>query len=119
MKALASRSEIGPVTSLTPPLEWGSSHPRSGAVKAWPAEFLVFIALLDFRRRNRLRKGQRQRVSIVGRGLAALLHVRLAFQHQQVAPVDVIARTRQIRRHLFVGLDRAAQLANSSGPTYK
>jgi hypothetical protein len=49
---------------------WGSSHPRAGAVDAIPAEYLfVFIALLDFRRRNRLRKGQRQCVAVVGASL--------------------------------------------------
>jgi hypothetical protein len=31
-------------------------------------------------------------MAIVRARLAALLHVRLAFQHQQIAPIDVIAR---------------------------
>src|SRR5665811_589138 len=43
------------------------------------------------------------------RGLAALLHVGFGLQHQWVAPVDVIPRSRQVRRHLFIRLDRAVQ----------
>jgi hypothetical protein len=43
-----------------------------------------------------VREGQRQRVAVIGRGMAALLHVRLALQHQQVAPIDVIFRSRQV-----------------------
>ena len=34
------------------------------------ADVVLFIALLDFRRRHFLREGQRQRVSVVGRRLA-------------------------------------------------
>jgi hypothetical protein len=41
------------------------------------------------RRRHRLRERQREGVAIVGRRLAALLHLRLASQHQQIAPADV------------------------------
>jgi hypothetical protein len=52
-----------------------------------------------------LRQGQRQRVSVVGRRLTALLHVGFALQYQQVAPVDVIPRSRQVGRHLFIALD--------------
>jgi hypothetical protein len=37
------------------------------------------------------------------------LRICLAFQHQQVAPVDVIARARQVHRRLFVPLDGAGQ----------
>jgi hypothetical protein len=57
--------------------------------------------------RRGLRKCQRERVAVVRARQAALLHVRLAFQHQQVAPVNVIPRARQVRRKLFVLLDRA------------
>jgi transcriptional regulator with XRE-family HTH domain len=41
-----------------------------------------FVALLELRRRHRLRKGQGQRVAVVRARLAALLHVRLAFEYQ-------------------------------------
>jgi len=91
--------------------EWGSSHPRARAVDpAVPAELVVFVALFFLLwRRHRLGEGQRQRVSVVGRRLAALLNLDFRFQHQQIATVDVIPRARQIRRHLFVGLYRAGQ----------
>jgi hypothetical protein len=68
---------------------------------AIPAEFFFFVGLLDFRRRHGLCEGQREGVSVVGRCLAALLHVGLAFEHQQVAPVDVVARARQVQRASF------------------
>jgi hypothetical protein len=51
-------------------------------------------------------KGQRQRVAVIGRGLAALLHVGLALQHQQIAPVDVVARARQVGGHLMLSVSR-------------
>ena len=60
-----------------------SSHPPSGAVDARPAELVLFVALFFLlRRRHRLRKGQGQRVAVVRARLAALLHVRLAFEYQ-------------------------------------
>jgi hypothetical protein len=47
----------------------------------------------------------------------ARLHVGLAFQYQQVAPVDVIPGARQVRRHLLIGLDGAiCQVASSHPP---
>jgi alpha-L-fucosidase len=42
---------------------------------AIPAEFVFFVGLFDFRWHHGLREGQRQRIAVVGRGLAALLHV--------------------------------------------
>jgi hypothetical protein len=42
---------------------------------AIPAEFFLLVLFFDFRRLHGLRKGQRERVPVVGRGLAALLHV--------------------------------------------
>jgi hypothetical protein len=48
-------------------------------------------------------------VAVIGRGLAALLHVGFRFQHQQVAPVDVVARARQVGRHLLIGFNRPVQ----------
>ena len=47
----------------------------------------------------------------VGRRLAAILHVGFRFQHQQVAPADLIARARQVHRHLFVLLGRVGEQA--------
>jgi hypothetical protein len=52
------------------------------------------------RRRHGPRERQRQRVPIIRARLAARLHVGFRFQHQQVAPVDVISRARQVGRHL-------------------
>jgi hypothetical protein len=37
----------------------------------------LFVLFFDFRRFHGLCKGQRQRVAVIGRGLAARLHVRL------------------------------------------
>jgi hypothetical protein len=59
MKPLASRGEICAVTSLSPPLTGGLiASTLRGRLTAVPAEFIVFVtlALLDFRRRNRLRE---------------------------------------------------------------
>jgi len=61
------------VTSFVRRFQWDSSHPRFGAIGATSAEFFVFVALLDFRRGHRLRKGQRQR--------------QLAYQHTAIARV--------------------------------
>jgi hypothetical protein len=69
----------------------------------------LFVHFFDLRRFHGLREGQRQRVAVIRRGLAALLHVGLALQHQQIAPVDVIPRARQIGRQLFVALDVATR----------
>ena len=41
-------------------------------MSALPAELVVFIALFLLRRRNRLRKGQRQRIAVVRTRLSAL-----------------------------------------------
>jgi hypothetical protein len=92
---LAPRNEIGGGRvreELVRSFEWDSSHPRSWAVDAIPAaEFIILVALLFLRwRRQDLSEGQRQRVSVVGRRLTALLHVGLALDHKKVAPVDVI-----------------------------
>jgi hypothetical protein len=86
-----------------------SSHPPRAAAAVPPhvAEFVLFVRFFDLRRRHGLRKGQRQRVSVVGARLAALLHVGFRFQHQQVAPVDVIPRAREVGRELFVLVGRA------------
>jgi hypothetical protein len=67
------------------------------------------VGFFDFRRLHGLRKGQRQRVPVIGRGLAALLHIGLRLQHQQIAPVDVISRARQVGRHLLIRLDGSAE----------
>ena len=63
-------------------------HPPDGFIASTPsccclytAEFFLFVLFFDFRRRHWLRKGQREGVSVAGRGLAALLHVGFAFQH--------------------------------------
>jgi hypothetical protein len=47
-----------------------SSHPARAAAAAVPPEFFLFVLLLDFRRRHGLRKSPRQRVAVIGRGLA-------------------------------------------------
>jgi hypothetical protein len=42
-------------------------------VTAIPAELFLVVLFFDLRRLHGLRKGQRQRVAVIGRGLAALL----------------------------------------------
>jgi hypothetical protein len=58
-----------------------SSNPPRTAAPGVPPECLLLVLLFDFGRRHGLRKGQHQGVAVVARGLAALLHVGLAFQH--------------------------------------
>src|SRR5450432_3161369 len=72
-------------------LPCGSSHPPRIAAPPVSPELFLFVLFLNFRRLRGLRKGQRQRIAVIGRGLAALLHVGLGLQHQQVAAVDVIS----------------------------
>jgi hypothetical protein len=60
-------------------------------------------------RQHGLREGQREGVAVIRRSLAALLHVGLAFKHQQVAAIDVVTGPGEIHRHLFIGLDRAME----------
>jgi hypothetical protein len=64
----------------------------------------LLVLFFDLRRLHGLRKGQRQGVAVIGRGLAALLHVGLRLQHQQITPVDVIPRACQISRHFLIRL---------------
>jgi hypothetical protein len=45
--------------------------------------------------------GYAKGVAVMRARLAALLHVRLGLQHQQVAPVDVMARSRQVEPPSF------------------
>jgi hypothetical protein len=102
---------LGPF-KFKPPRPWRS--PIDPALAPWrhrihPPELLPLYrpnssssSSFDFRRRHGLRERQREGVAVIGRGLAALLHVGFRFQHQQVAPVDVIPRARQVGCHLLV-----------------
>jgi hypothetical protein len=59
-----------------------SSHPPAGTAAATvPTEFFLFVLFFDLRRLHGLREGQRERVAVIARGLAALLHVGLRFQY--------------------------------------
>jgi hypothetical protein len=59
-----------------------SSHPPTGTAATGVSPEFFFVLFFDLRRHHGLRKGQRQRIAAIGRGLTALLHVRRAFEHR-------------------------------------
>jgi hypothetical protein len=72
------------------PPEWRHRiHPPALLLRGI-SRILLFVFFFDFRRFHGLRERQRQRVAVIWRGLAALLHVSFAFEHQQVAAVNVV-----------------------------
>jgi len=81
-----------------------------GVDPAVPAELVVLVALFLLRRCNRLRKGQRQRVSVVGRRLAALSVSRLSIPAAAGCSVDVVTGGNPCHNALSETVDLCAYL---------
>jgi hypothetical protein len=66
-----------------------SSHPPARTAPAGVSpEFFLVVLFFDLRRLHGLREGQRQHVAAIGRGLAAFLHVGLAFEQRAVISTE-------------------------------